>query len=40
MNDAALFGPVVVQRENEILEGHEQSRRGYGGLIQATDALK
>ena len=32
MNDAALPGPVVMQRENEILEGHEQSRRGYGGL--------
>ena len=24
MNDAALPGPVVMQRENEILEGHEQ----------------
>jgi len=27
-----LLGPVVMQRENEILEGHEQSSRGYGGL--------
>jgi len=24
MDDAALGGPVVMQRENEILEGHEQ----------------
>jgi hypothetical protein len=32
MNDTALLGPVVMQRENEILEGHEQSSRGYGGL--------
>ena len=32
MDDAALVGPVVMQRENEILEGHEQSSRGYGGL--------
>ena len=32
MDDAALVGPVVMQRENEILEGHEQSRRGCGGL--------
>jgi hypothetical protein len=32
MNDAALLGPVVMQCENEILEGHEQSRRGCGGL--------
>jgi hypothetical protein len=32
MNDAALLGPVVMQRENEILEGHEQSSRCYGGL--------
>jgi hypothetical protein len=32
MKDAALVGPVVMQRENEILEGHEQSSRGYGGL--------
>jgi hypothetical protein len=24
MNDAALLSPVVMQRENEILEGHEQ----------------
>ena len=31
MNDAALLGPIVMQRENEILEGHEQSSRGYGG---------
>ena len=32
MDDAALVGPVVMQRENEILEGHEQSSRGCGGL--------
>ena len=32
MNDAALLGPVVMQCENEILEGHEQSSRCYGGL--------
>jgi hypothetical protein len=32
MDDAALLGPVMMQRENEILEGHEQSSRGYGGL--------
>ena len=32
MNDAALLGPVVMQRENEILEGHEQSSRCDGGL--------
>jgi hypothetical protein len=32
MNDTALLGPVVMQRENEILEDHEQSSRGYGGL--------
>jgi hypothetical protein len=32
MNDAALLGPVSMQRENEILEGHEQSSHGYGGL--------
>jgi hypothetical protein len=32
MNDAALVGPVVMQREYEILEGHEQSSRQYGGL--------
>ena len=32
MNDAALLGPVVMQRENKILEGHEQSSRGCGGL--------
>jgi hypothetical protein len=32
MNDAALLGPVVMQCENEILEGHEQSSRGCGGL--------
>ena len=32
MDNAALVGPVVMQRENEILEGHEQSSRGYGGL--------
>jgi hypothetical protein len=32
MNDAALLGPVMMQRENEILEGHEQSSRCYGGL--------
>ena len=32
MNDTALLGPVVMQRENEILEGHEQSSRCYGGL--------
>src|SRR5262245_5394024 len=31
MNDTALVGPVMIQRENEILEGHEQSSRGYGG---------
>jgi hypothetical protein len=27
MDDAALVGPVVMQRENEFLEGHEQSSR-------------
>jgi hypothetical protein len=32
MDDAALLGPVVMQREDEILEGHEQSSRGCGGL--------
>ncbi len=32
MNDATLFCPVVMQREDEILEGHEQSRRREGGL--------
>ena len=32
MNDTALLGPVVMQCENEILEGHEQSSRGCGGL--------
>ena len=31
MDNAALVGPVVMQRENEILEGHEQSSRGCGG---------
>lgn len=32
MNHAALLGPEVVQREDEILEGHEQFRRPDGGL--------
>ena len=32
MDDAALVGPIVMQRKNEILEGHEQSSRGCGGL--------
>jgi hypothetical protein len=32
MNDAAFLGPVVMQCENEILKGHEQSSRCYGGL--------
>ena len=27
MNDAALLGPIVMQRENEILKGHERSSR-------------
>ena len=33
MDDTALLSPVLMQCENEILEGHEQSSRGYGGLI-------
>jgi hypothetical protein len=32
MDDAALASPVVMQRENEILEGHEQSSRCDEGL--------
>jgi len=31
MDDTALLGPVLMQCENEILEGHEQSSRRYGG---------
>ena len=27
-----MLSPVLMQRENEILEGHEQSSRQYGGL--------
>jgi hypothetical protein len=36
MDDAALVGPVVMQRENEILEGHEQSSRCDGSLSSYT----
>ena len=32
VQDAALVYPVLMQCENEILEGHEQSSRRYGGL--------
>jgi len=32
MNHAALLGPEVMQREDEILESHEQFRRPDGGL--------
>jgi hypothetical protein len=40
MDDAALVGPVVMQRENEILEGHEQSSRCYGGLDSRTRCVE
>ena len=40
MNDAALVGPVVMQREDEILEGHEQSSRCYGGLDSRTRCVE
>ena len=32
VQNAALLGPVLMQCENKILEGHEQSSRRYGGL--------
>ena len=40
MNDAALLGPVVMQRENDFLEGHEQSSRGCGGLNSRDKRLE
>jgi hypothetical protein len=40
MNDTALLGPVVMQRENEVLEGHEQSSRRYGGLNSRARRLE
>lgn len=30
MNDTTLLSPISMQGQNEILEGHEQSSRGYG----------
>jgi hypothetical protein len=40
MNDATLISPVSMQCENEVLEGHEQSSRGYGGLNSRANAVK
>ena len=40
MNNAALISPVLMQRENEILEGHEQSSRCYEGLNPYLGVLK
>jgi hypothetical protein len=40
MDNATLLSPVSMQRENEILEDHEQSSRCDGGLNSTLGALK